>query len=54
MAGTLTHSTSDVYMELTNMFEDRCTGKSGPWFRLPRSPDMTLLDLFCTLGLTVK
>lgn len=44
--GAPAHSTHDVYMSLTNVFEDRWIGPRGPWRWPPRSPDLTPLDFY--------
>lgn len=44
--GAPAHSSRDVYLELTNMFEDRWIGRNGPWRWPPRSPDLTPLDFY--------
>lgn len=46
MDGAPAHSSRDVYLELTRMFQDRWIGPNGPWPWPPRSPDLTPLDFY--------
>lgn len=44
--GAPAHSSRNVHLELTRIFEDRWIGPNGPWRWPPRSPDLTPLDFF--------
>lgn len=44
--GAPAHSTRQVYLQLTDMFEDRWIGPNGPRKWPPRSPDLTPCDYY--------
>lgn len=46
MDGAPAHSSREVFIELTRMFDDRWLGNNGPWRWPPRSPDLTPADFY--------